>query len=152
MIHPEANITWRDFDLNTEDGRRALERWLAEQAGYWVYHYDKDHPSSCYYCLMEPDSIDAVCFVGGHYDTEAEAWGDVPRWTESFEDAMLFASDILGLVRLVMAHTEDGWIAAIGKPDALLFVENAPAYFYPASAIIAAVCQWQEAKNGEATG
>ncbi len=147
-------MTWKDFNLNTENGRRELERWLAVEAGYWVYHYDKGYPGSEYYSLMEPDSFNAVDFVDGHHDTEAEAWADVPLWTEDFDLAMQFVEDVTDSKQLAMAYTDSGygWIAAIGKPDALLFVEDAPAYSYPATAIIVALCQWQEAQNGETTG
>lgn len=154
MIHPEAKTDWKDFDLDTDTGRRGLERWMAEQLGFWVYSYDKGPPGSEYYSLMEPDSFNAVDFADGHHDTEAEAWADVPHWTENLELAMLFVEDVIGLKELSLNYSTRGygWIAAIGKPDALLFVENEPTYLHPATAVIIALCQWQEARNNGTTG
>lgn len=65
---------------------------VAKAAGYWVYHYDKDHPSSCYYMLCLPDSVDSVVvddfsrfresgWHAGERKTEEEAWKDAPYFS-----------------------------------------------------------------------
>lgn len=88
------------LNLHTEDGRKALNRAIAERLGYSVYHYDKGYND--YYMLMDPswnpawESFTGIRFSevskagirAGERKTEAEAWLDAPDWTGDLELAL----------------------------------------------------------------
>lgn len=73
--------TWQELSQRERDiliGRELL--------GYWVYHYDKDHPDSCYYQLVDQSFTPVVVtphYATGQRKTEAVAWDDMPPFTMS---------------------------------------------------------------------
>lgn len=156
--------TWRDFDLTHETQRREFERQMAQELGYYIYHYDKDVAPNCYYMLMLPDGGDGVVIryfrlsqfadetfgiATGERQTEEEAWGDVPRWLDDREAAMLLVEGR----DLALCRDSRGWWATLfGVSDLLLRHEPAPRYRNEATAITVAFCEWKEAEIGNPEG
>ena len=67
-----------------------LDRFIAEKVmGMTVYHYDKDREDNCYFMLMDHTFDSVVLNIRGAAErkTEAEAWADVPKYSESIAHA-----------------------------------------------------------------
>lgn len=65
---------------------RELDRRCAEALGWTVYHYDKAHRDHCYYMLVDAEFV-PVNFIDGSRTTEADAWNDVPSFSEDISAA-----------------------------------------------------------------
>lgn len=91
----------------TSKRANAVNRAIAEACGYYIYHYDKDHPAQCYYMLSIPNDChwagwDQLRFrnewgqwKAGERKTEKEAWNDVPDYYNSLDEAIAAAGELL---------------------------------------------------------
>ena len=104
-----------------------INREIGARLGFWVYHYDKDVASKCYYTLMtsegDPVTHDLVWGLKGRgeHKTANEAWGDVPN----------FAGDALvGLTLLGRDHNDmpyaTEWTASCTKEGWQFSFEDGP--------------------------
>ena len=73
---------------------RELDIECAHALGYTVYHYDKDYAENCYYMLMDAAFDPVVPMFKGARKTEAEAWADVPRFSDDLTAAGLLEDAI----------------------------------------------------------
>jgi hypothetical protein len=90
---------------------REMDRIIGKEVmGYTIYHYDKDHPDMCYYCLMDKEFDPVAPFDGWHTGerkTEEEAWDDCPRFSEDIAAAFELLEHIKESVKITLYEPND---------------------------------------------
>jgi hypothetical protein len=123
---------------------------IAKARGWTVYHYDKDHRDSCYFCLLNGDGYPVNDdYMNNHHQTEAEAWADCPDYPRDLNTAFELVQD---------AEEQDVWFAlanVIPNSDTVMYEVKFTLdckWWYacadtPARAICEAWLQWKESEG-----
>jgi hypothetical protein len=98
---------------------QAVNRRIAELCGYYIYHYDKDHPDRCYYMLSIPNDChwtgwDQLRFRNewgqwnaGERKTENAAWNDAPDYYNSLDESIEAAGELLNYGLNIYLNPDD---------------------------------------------
>lgn len=153
-------MNWREINLNTEEGEKQFNRFIGEQLGFYVYHYDKDVEPNCYYMLWTPDSANWVGHDGryahehlreplgwhvGERKTEAEAWDDMPNWTGNDRTALTLSDE----PDFILGRSVHGWFASFFGAH-ILVAEHVDYFSEISHAIVRAWAEkWEKQRASE---